>query len=89
MAYQGLGNAYVSVDDLRPYDGNILQLDILNGAQLSGEILNVDIWPVVGVGIGLLGVRAHVGPLGVGVGTLFYKPVAWGDMEAVETPEMN
>jgi len=74
MGYQGVVDGYATVSEIREYDGDILQADLWSNSQQSGEILNLDIWPVVGIGIGLFGLRAHVGGLGAGFGFMFYHP---------------
>ena len=73
----GLVNGYVSVNAIRTYDGDILTMGILPGYGATGELASIDVWPLVGVGIGILGVRAHVLPLEAGVGVLFYHPRPW------------
>lgn len=70
-----VGNVYLSTDDLRSYDGDVLRVDILSDRQQPGEIIGLDVWPLMGVGVGLLGARANVGPVGLGLGTLFYRPL--------------
>jgi hypothetical protein len=82
--YEGLLNGYASTNDLRDYDGTIVQADLISHRQPGGEVLNLDVWPIAGIGIGLLGVRAHIGPLGAGIGTLFHDPkpqTEWWDFE--------
>ena len=69
----GLGTAYAAVCGIRPYDGTILEANILEGKR-DGEILSLDIWPLGGVGIGLIGARAQVLPLEAAAGLLFYQP---------------
>lgn len=87
--YQGIINAYASADDLRAYDGDIVKVDMLNRTEQNGEILNVDVWPIAGVGIGAFGARVHVVTLGAGIGTVFYNPQAEGDLVNVENKEVK
>lgn len=69
---------YASVREVRSYDGEILQIDLMSNRQQPGEIVNVDIWPLAGVGVGVLGVRAHLVIFGAGLGSLFYVPESVG-----------
>ncbi|MBX3727926.1 MAG: hypothetical protein KF858_01980 [Candidatus Sumerlaeia bacterium] len=73
----GIGG-YASMREIRKYDGEILQIDIASNRQQNGELLNVDVWPLVGVGLGPLGVRAHLTFFGAGIGSLFYVPESVG-----------
>ncbi|CAN5508893.1 hypothetical protein BH09SUM1_BH09SUM1_34330 [soil metagenome] len=70
------GSAYASIHDLRSYNGDLIDIDIFDDEQQPGELLNVELWPIVGVGIGLFGVRAHIVNVGAGAGTFLYSPHA-------------
>ncbi len=74
FAYQGPIGAYASASDLRAYDGDLLQADLWSNSQQPGELLNLDLWPIGGIGIGAFGVRAHIASLGAGIGFIFYHP---------------
>jgi hypothetical protein len=74
LRMRGLVNGYVSVDALRPYDGNILELGVLGASTRHGEIVSVDVWPLVGIGVGVVGVRTRVLVFETGIGVLFYDP---------------
>ncbi|MCB2154985.1 hypothetical protein KQI84_08865 [bacterium] len=76
--YEGKLGGYLSYTDLRGYDGDVLQIDIMNNEQQPGEILNLDLWPLGGIGIGPLGLRGHFTWIGGGMGTLFYIPDSVG-----------
>jgi hypothetical protein len=51
-----------------------VNVGVLRGTQRDGELVSVDVWPLFGVGVGILGARASILGLEVGVGTLFYDP---------------
>jgi hypothetical protein len=70
----GLARAYVSVESLRPYSGTIFRLGIFDMAEHPAEIANIDVWPIGGAGIGLVGARVRVLMLGAGAGVLWYQP---------------
>ena len=72
LAFDG----FVGTDGIRDYDGDILQLDFLGTGARKGELIHIDLWPFVGVGVGPLGFRAQILPLEFGIGTLFYEPSA-------------
>ncbi len=74
----GLVNGYVSANGIRKYNGNIVELGVLPGYGATGELASIDVWPVAGIGFGLLGIRAHLFPLEAGLGVLFYHPQPWG-----------
>jgi hypothetical protein len=74
LRMEGLASAYVSTGGIRQYDKTILQFELFSNLGRSGEIVSVDLWPFAGFGLGLVGVRAHVLPLEVGAGILFYPP---------------
>jgi hypothetical protein len=84
FGYEGLVGGYVTATEVRSYDGDILQADLWSDTQQSGELLNLDIWPIVGIGIGAFGIRAHVASLGAGLGFLFYNPRPTGGGGTVE-----
>ena len=48
----------------------------------------MDVWPLFGVGVGIVGARASILGLEVGVGSLFYDPQPpEADSDDAETPE--
>ncbi len=81
LQMEGLANAYVSVNGIHSYDGNILYLGLFSKANRDGEIVSFELWPLTGIGVGLVGVRLQLLPLEIGVGTLFYNPRAPKDKE--------
>jgi hypothetical protein len=83
FGYKGVVGGYATASEFREYDGDILQADLWSDSQQSGELLNLDIWPVLGIGIGAFGVRAHIATLGAGLGFLFYHPKSTGDTDAI------
>ncbi|MGQ9590431.1 MAG: hypothetical protein ACUVYA_09085 [Planctomycetota bacterium] len=74
----GLAGGYVSVNGIRPYDGTIVAVDIFRKSSRSDEfeVASVEVWPVLALGVGLVGARAQLGPLDAGFGVLGYRPQA-------------
>lgn len=70
-----LASAYVGLSGIRPYDGKIVSIGLADMGTRPGEILSFDVWPLFGFGVGIVGARAHVLPVDVGVGALWYQPV--------------
>lgn len=94
----GLAGGYVSVNGIRPYDGTIIALDVFRKSPRSREfeVASVEVWPVLALGVGLVGARAQLAPLDAGIGVLGYRPdpPRWesaGELERepgkLETPE--
>ncbi len=54
--------------------GSLVNVGVLRNTARPGEVVSVDVWPLFGVGVGVLGARASVLGLEVGVGSLFYDP---------------
>ena len=69
-------DGFANTDGIRDYDGNILQLDFLGTGARKGELIHIELWPFVGLGVGPLGFRAQILPLEFGVGTILYEPSA-------------
>lgn len=74
LQVSGLASGYVSLAGLRPYDGTILDMGLFNMAERPGELVSLDLWPVFGFGVGVVGARAHLLMLDVGLGVLWYQP---------------
>ncbi len=74
LEMKGLASGYGSLDGLRPYDGKILRFGLLSESERDGEIASIDVWPLAGVGVGVLGARVRLLLLDLGVGTLWYQP---------------
>lgn len=70
-----IASAYVGLEGIKPYDGNIIHIGLWDMDERPGEIASFDLWPLFGVGIGIVGVRAHVLPVDAGVGAIWYQPV--------------
>jgi hypothetical protein len=68
------GNAFATIGDLPEYDGAIVAAHLFRGGKRTGEIAAIDIWPVLGVDVGVLGLRVRLFNLEAGAGTLFYRP---------------
>ncbi len=72
--WQGWGNAFGTIGSLPEYDGAILSAHLFRGGKHTGEIAAIDIWPVLGLDVGVLGLRGRLFNLEAGAGTLFYEP---------------
>ena len=70
-----------------PNDGKILRIGLWHMDERPGEIVSLDVWPLVGFGVGLVGVRAHVPPFNTGVGEIWYQPVPCVKMPPRENVE--
>ena len=69
-----LASAFVDLKGMRKYDGKLVDADLFNGQGRWGNIISLDVWPLAGVGIGWLGVSAHILPVEAGVGVFGYNP---------------
>ena len=56
-----------------PADDSILKIGLFEGRS-DGTLLYVQVWKLVRVEIGLIGLSLGIGPLDAGIGTLFYDP---------------
>jgi hypothetical protein len=74
FAVKGAGTAYAAMPGVTPYDGTILSFDLFRGGANSGELVSLHLWPIGGIDLGLLGIRAKFFPWEAGAGTLFYNP---------------
>lgn len=76
LSVEGLAGGYASLSGIRPYDGTIIELDFLKRSPRSGEfeVASVEVWPVAGLAVGLVGARAQLFVLDVGAGVLAYRP---------------
>ena len=70
----GFADGYIRADALKPYDGTLLRFGLLTEAERHGEIFSLDVWPLFGVGIGLVGARVRILWVEAGLGNLFYRP---------------
>jgi hypothetical protein len=52
---------------------SLLQIELLGGRS-RGSILEIELWKLARVELGLLGVSAGIGPLHAGLGVFFYHP---------------
>ncbi len=71
---RGLGTAYAAVPGIDDYDGKIIRVGLLSRAPDGAQLAGIDIWPLLSVGVGLVGARLRVLPFEVGAGVLFYEP---------------
>jgi hypothetical protein len=74
LRMSGLVNGYASAAALHPYNGTILNFGLFSKAERRGEFLSLDVWPLAGVGVGVVGARVRVLPLELGLGVLWYDP---------------
>jgi hypothetical protein len=74
LKIEGLADGYVTLSALHDYNGTILEFGLLNESLRKGEILSLDVWPLAGVGVGVVGARVRVLPLEAGLGVLWYNP---------------
>ncbi len=68
----GWVNGYAAAKGIRPWDGNIVKLNLFS----HGEIISAEVWPLAEAGIGFIGARVQVLPLEIALGALFYHPEA-------------
>jgi hypothetical protein len=91
LEMKGLANGYASLNGIRPYDGTFLELGVLKRSRRSHEfeVAYVDLWPFLGVGVGLAGARMQLLFLDIGVGVLAYdpQPPDWGSDKKQEEGE--
>ena len=74
MSVAGIVNGHVSLDALPTYDGSVFELGILSDTYGPGEVASIELWPLAGVGIGVVGLRLRVLFLEAALGGLFYHP---------------
>ena len=74
LAVSGIVDGYVTPDALGSYDGELLHAGLFGSSARKGEIASLDVWPLFGVGIGVVGARVRVLPIEAALGTLFYEP---------------
>ena len=65
---------YLRIQTVKPMNSHIVSTWASTGKNKKSEYLSVDVWPLAGVGVGLIGARANVFPLQVGVGGWSYPP---------------
>ena len=90
----GLVDGYVACNGIRPYDGEILEADLLGeGNERWGELASLDIWPIGGVGVSFIGARLKVLPFEAGFGIFGYSPsperYPKKEKKECESPEPN
>jgi hypothetical protein len=71
---EGLANGYATLSALHKYNGTILQFDLLSESLREGEIMSLDVWPLAGVSVGIVGARLRVLALEGGLGVIWYNP---------------
>ena len=70
----GLASGYVTLDALPRYNATIFRFAILDMSYEPGELASVDVWPLAGVGVGLIGAWVRVVTIEAGAGLLWYQP---------------
>ena len=83
---EGLASGYLTASALGPYDGTFFDFGLFHKTQRPGEIVSVDLWPIVGAGVGVVGARVRLFAIEFGLGALFYHPKA-PYIEPEEIPE--
>lgn len=66
-------DVYGNVDGLDGWDGNFLDLGLFTDDKGYNDIFHIELGPLFGFGVGLVGTRVRVLPLQFGVGSLFYS----------------
>jgi len=81
----GLAGGYASLNGVRPYDGTIMEIAVCEHSRRSKEfeVASLEVWPLLGLGVGLAGARVQLLFLDVGLGVLAYDP------EAPQWPEKS
>lgn len=74
VQWEGFGTAYAAANGIRPYDATFFKAQLLSGSGQDGELASMEIWPLGGIGVGLLGARLHLLPVEIGAGILGYHP---------------
>ncbi len=82
FAMKDWGNAFATAGHLPQFDGHILAAHLFRGGKHTGEIAAIDVGPVVGLNVGVLGFKARVFKLEAGLATLFYHPTPETEWEA-------
>jgi hypothetical protein len=70
----GLIDSYVACNGFRPYDGTFFEAEILDEDSRWGGLASLDVWPIGGVGISVIGARIKILPFEAGLGILGYNP---------------
>lgn len=70
----GLVDGYLAVGI--PEEDDLLDLQLFSGRS-SGSLLELSVWKLLRVELGLAGASLGVGPLDLGLGVLAYEPESW------------
>ncbi len=71
----GPGVIYATADAWPRWNGNLIELGLLTESERDGELLSLDVWPLFGFGVGIVGARVRVLMLEFGAATLFHDPL--------------
>ena len=71
---EGVLNGYMACNGFRPYDGKILEAGVLSDNDRWGNVVSLDLWPIGGVGVSLIGAKIKILPFELGVGVLGHDP---------------
>jgi len=71
---EGLLSSYMAINGFRPYDGKILEAGLLSKNDRWGNVASLDIWPIGGIGVSLIGAKVKLLPFEIGLGVLGYEP---------------
>jgi len=71
---KGLVNAYFACNGIRPFDRRIIEAGVFSDSDRWGNVASLDVWPIAGIGISLIGARVKLLPFELGLGILGYDP---------------
>lgn len=74
FTFKGWGKAYVRISEIPKYDGNILDIRLMQSDPHSGELVDINLWPLMELDLGLFGIRGKLFAFEAAAGTLFYYP---------------
>lgn len=70
----GLASGHASYSGIRSWDGSLVNIGLLGNSRQNNELASVELWPLIDVGVGVVGVRAKVLAFELGLGMLAYQP---------------
>jgi hypothetical protein len=74
FSFKGWGKAYIRISDIPEYNGNILDIQLMQSDPHSGELVDISLWPLLELDLGLFGIRGKLLAFEAAAGTLFYYP---------------
>ena len=70
----GLFEAFCDLDGIHSYNGTFIEAGILSTRDRWGNIVSLEVWPIAGLGVSFIGLKAQLLPLQAGVGFFGYDP---------------